>query len=91
MGELQTLFIGIISKCCTRCNETKYVTEFHRSSKSKDGYQSYCKSCMSEKQKEWRNANREQARINWRRGYYNNQEKRMEYQRKLSRSVRNCL
>ena len=34
-------------KTCACCGETKATSEFYRSRKSKDGLQSYCKSCAT--------------------------------------------
>lgn len=34
-------------KTCTRCKETKLFTGFCKMSRSKDGYQPACKSCMA--------------------------------------------
>lgn len=36
-------------KTCTNCGETKPLTEFHKSSKSKDGHRTWCKPCRSDK------------------------------------------
>jgi len=38
-------------KQCTKCKETKQLTEFSRSKKSKDGRHSHCKSCRSDYRK----------------------------------------
>lgn len=35
-----------MSKTCGRCHEEKKFKEFGKRSKSKDGHQSYCKSCV---------------------------------------------
>jgi len=35
-------------KTCTKCGVTKEVIEFHRHSRSKDGYQSWCRSCFKQ-------------------------------------------
>lgn len=40
------------TKKCTFCGEVKPVTEFYKKSKSKDGYQTYCKACQHEITKE---------------------------------------
>lgn len=36
------------TKKCSKCKRELPVTEFNKSIKSKDGLQSYCKSCQSE-------------------------------------------
>lgn len=40
MEELKT-------KRCSKCGCEKQITEFHKSSKSPDGLQSYCKECFA--------------------------------------------
>ncbi|MFI1194033.1 endonuclease VII domain-containing protein [Micromonospora sp. NPDC020750] len=45
---------GEATKSCTVCKTTKPVTAFSRWSRSKDGLSSRCKSCASEKDKEYR-------------------------------------
>lgn len=43
------------TKICTLCNLPKPLdTSFNKQSKSKDGYQSYCKECAQAKIKQWR-------------------------------------
>jgi len=39
-------------KTCTKCKIDKDINDFHKSSASKDGYKSICKSCISIKEKE---------------------------------------
>ena len=34
-------------KTCACCGETKAITEFYRAAKSKDGRQSYCRTCAT--------------------------------------------
>jgi len=37
-----------MSKICSKCGITKELTEYHKKTKSKDGLQNYCKSCIKE-------------------------------------------
>jgi len=37
-----------MTKTCTKCNTSKQQDEFYKNSKYKDGYTTYCKSCMRE-------------------------------------------
>lgn len=37
----------INEKRCRRCEETKPVTEFHKSKQNKDGLKAYCKKCVN--------------------------------------------
>jgi len=41
-------------KECTKCNKSKSMEEFHKSSKSVDGHKSTCKECVLLKEKERR-------------------------------------
>jgi hypothetical protein len=41
-------------KQCRRCGAQRPATDFHRSSKTKDGLQGYCRSCMAAAAKKWR-------------------------------------
>lgn len=34
-------------KTCSKCNQDKPLTEFHKQTRSKDGHQPACKSCMN--------------------------------------------
>jgi len=51
------------TKLCTKCNTTKSTTEFYKQTSQKDGFQRYCKSCKSEMQKEYKEANLEIIKI----------------------------
>ena len=44
----------IISKICTRCKQTKPLTEFFERKGCKNGYRSCCKTCLGEKQRRYR-------------------------------------
>ena len=46
-------------KICTKCGETKAVSQF--SKRTTGSYQSYCKSCASEYNRKYKQANRERA------------------------------
>ena len=45
-------------KQCRRCWEWKPVSEFHKSSRLPDGYQTWCHKCINEYKMEWRESNR---------------------------------
>lgn len=38
-------------KTCTKCKETKPLSEFHNDKRNPDGYHSWCKDCIREKQR----------------------------------------
>lgn len=46
-------------KKCTKCSETKPLSEYHKHSYKKDGYQNNCKTCRREYLQEYRNKNKE--------------------------------
>lgn len=50
------------SKTCTKCKETKPVSEFHKRRDSKDGLVYRCKSCASAARARYREENREKIR-----------------------------
>jgi hypothetical protein len=50
-------------KKCNRCENIKYVTEFNKSSQSKDGYRGYCRKCQSEFGKDYRLKNKESIKF----------------------------
>lgn len=66
----------MLEKTCSKCNETKPVTEFHRRTGSKDGLVNRCKSCASEHGKKWYCANREHDLESGRVWYELNRERR---------------
>lgn len=47
------------SKVCTICNTEKLINEFNKRKTTKDGYRFDCKTCQSNKQKEYRKNNPE--------------------------------
>lgn len=57
------------TKKCSKCNEVKPITEFHKRSDTKSGYKSRCKTCRAVSRKNWqetykprRNALRQERR-----------------------------
>jgi hypothetical protein len=63
-------------KKCTNCKKIKAYIEFNRSSKSKDGFHCYCKSCSKKQSSVWYARNPEKKRE-----YYLNRPNRTEYNR----------
>ena len=49
-------------KRCSECRVTKSADSFYKSAATRDGLTYFCKSCTSEKQKEWHARNREKNR-----------------------------
>lgn len=48
------------TKTCSKCKETKAVTEFSKRKEAKDGLRSNCKACNRESCSRWRAANKEE-------------------------------
>ena len=68
-------------KKCRACGETKELDEFNNNKKTKDGKQSYCKDCMRQYNKQYRNANKEKIsayNAEWRK---NNSDYQAEWQK----------
>lgn len=49
-------------KTCTKCGATKQVTEFQPNKRYRDGYASWCKSCMAQYQRKWGRENVDRRR-----------------------------
>jgi len=74
--------MGKDKKTCTKCNETKELTEFNLSKKSKDGRHSYCKPCRRDYRKRNKKKRTEYMRSFREKNYDSWIVKRREYQRK---------
>lgn len=46
-------------KKCSKCGETKPLTEFHKSYRGADGHRGYCKVCQQAVYRTWHEANKE--------------------------------
>ncbi len=51
--------IGDIKKKCSKCKDTKELTEFGKDKYSKDGFRVYCKECDTKKSKQYYQNNKE--------------------------------
>lgn len=71
-----------MTKMCTKCGETKDVGEFYRNGKYKDGYMTWCKSCLNAYTYEWRKNNIEKSREMGRRCYKKHAQEYNEVHRK---------
>lgn len=56
-------------KRCSRCQEQKPLTEFHRDRSRRDGLARRCKSCVAIVYRQWRDKDPERARAEWRSAY----------------------
>lgn len=79
----------ITNKICPKCNISKLIVEFYRSSSTKDGYRCWCKACSkldnskrepnyNQKRKEYRVANQKEYRENKKSYYKKNKDKLLE-------------
>lgn len=62
---------------CVRCLADKDQQDFYRESKSKTGFQKYCKVCCKEKSLEWRTKNPDRHKENRKRYYAENTDKEL--------------
>ena len=72
-----------MSKVCTKCNESKLLSDFHKQKKKKAGLRSWCRSCMKAYARSYYHKNLEKER-----------KVRREFTRKYKigkRTVRDCL
>lgn len=53
MPELQSSNILEISRCCTKCGESKLLSEYFKASRSRDRLMTECKVCANAYRKEW--------------------------------------
>jgi len=60
------------SKFCIKCEDTKLTNEFQRRSLSRDGLQSYCKSCSKKYVQQWKKNNRDHVNEQYRNRYATN-------------------
>lgn len=56
--ERVKLWLGILEKQCTACNEIKSIDEFYNNIKGKYGKGSRCKECNKKHVREWKRKNR---------------------------------
>ena len=65
----------MVGKRCTICGEDKKISDFNFLNKKKETYNSCCKECQCEKQKEWVRNNPQKAKETWKKWRKNNPEK----------------
>lgn len=70
-----------MKKTCSKCGETKELTEFHKKKSGKFGVSSACRVCLALYQREYRQNNKEKLAEYEKEYYQNNREKRLGYQR----------
>ncbi len=72
-------------KTCRKCNETKDLEYFYKYSKSWDGFDTQCKSCVDARNKAWQAKNREAAQEVKERWKERNRESYLAQQRERAR------
>lgn len=71
------------TKTCPLCTQTKSPSEFYAvGRRSGDGYSGYCKSCTSQKAKDWQKSNPERMSEIWRRARQRQSPEQKQAQRK---------
>ena len=68
-------------KTCTKCKETKELSEFHKQNATLNTYKAECAVCARKRKNEWRKKNAQKERQKWQEWYKDNKEKRDEYQK----------
>jgi hypothetical protein len=71
-------------KKCPMCEEMKVAAEFHKSKKSKDGLQTYCKGCNRKYSKNYYRENEEQGKQNY-------QFKKQNREQQIDKSMDKCV
>lgn len=62
----------LIKKECSRCKEIKDISCFSKNKRNKDGVQTECKQCYSERRRQYRENNKEKISERKRQRYKNN-------------------
>jgi hypothetical protein len=45
------------TKYCTKCEKTKFISEFYKHKDHSDGLSTHCKKCVNKRNKQWRQNN----------------------------------
>jgi hypothetical protein len=69
-------------KTCSKCGIEKERTEFTKKKQHKDGLDSNCKTCKSERNKEWRLNNTEKRKVDMQEFYKDHKKEWLEWNRK---------
>lgn len=70
----------IIKKECIKCGEIKDISCFSKNKRNKDGVQTECKECYSERRRQYRENNKEKISEKHRQYCENNKKKIADYQ-----------
>lgn len=74
------------SKICKDCNLDKSNSDFSKNKRKPDGLEIYCKDCMRQRKKKYRESNKGKKKIKAYREYYNNSDKGKEYNRERTQT-----
>lgn len=83
--------IAEATKRCSRCKNEKQLTSFHRETGRKDGLSYWCKTCQSERQKVYRDANPEKRKAAMRSWYECNREYALQQKREWYQENREAV
>lgn len=78
-------------KTCTKCGETKPLDDFNRNRSTADGRQAWCRECMAEDKRRYRDANRDKELERQRRWRDANRDKDLERKRRWHEENRDKL
>lgn len=73
--------VEVLTKICTKCNETKSLTEFHKKKSGKYGVTSICKICTKKYRHNYYMSDKETHKTNSRNYYARNNEKYRQFKR----------
>lgn len=78
-------------KSCTKCGELKPLSQFSKRTRSKDGYDPWCKSCKSLASARYRGENQDRLREYYREFYAANREARLNLQKEYYKRNREVI
>ena len=62
--ERRAKLAGLGSKVCTKCNEEKFFSDFHKDKGKIDGLSSHCKACVKTRERRrWSEATKEKEEL----------------------------
>jgi len=83
-----------MNKKCSKCESIKNINEFHKCSKTKDGYKCACKKCRNKDSLDWKKRNREHNKEVSKKYYSMNKDYYKQYREenkdKISESKKDC-
>jgi hypothetical protein len=84
-----TISVDIMNKVCTKCKESKPLSEFSKKKGYKDGIYSRCRSCENEDRRDYVSKNKEKVKLITDKYYKNNKKRINEHRRIYQKKRRN--